>query len=284
MKMIPARIGWALGIGLVAVLGLLFAAGCGDDDDDGNGDGDETPVATEDGSMAEDEQALQDTIEGAAAAWNAGDVDAFLAFFTDAGVMSSFDAPREAAMEFLTDFIGDPPITVGTLTNISISGDAATADAADFAFGKVIDANTFSFAREGDSWLIDNEEDLAVEPPEGTTVVDVSLLEYQFSFDPAEITNGNIAFAASNIGGEDHEIAIVEVAPDAVIEEVIADEAFFETANIVGVGGPWPPGTETNVVFTEEFAPGRYAMLCFIENSEGTPHAFLGMVDEFTIE
>ena len=176
VRTLGQRINWAVAIGIVAVLMLLVAAGCSDDDDD-NGGGDETPVATEDGADGDaDEQAIRDLVGTAAAAWNAGDVDAFLGQFTDAGVLASFDAPREAAMEFLTDFIGDPPISAGKLTNFSVSGESATADAEEFAFGIVYDPVTFSFLKSGDAWLRDGEEDLAVQLPEGVTAVDISLL------------------------------------------------------------------------------------------------------------
>ena len=52
----------------------------------------------------------------------------------------------------------------------------------------------------------------------------------------------------------------------------------------VGIGGPWDPGTDTTAVFTEPLAAGRYAMLCFVSDAEGVPHAALGMINEFTIE
>ncbi len=283
VRTLGKRINWAVAIGLVAVLALLVASGCGDDDD--NGGGDETPVATEDesGGVA-DEQAIRDLVETAAAAWNAGDIDAFLGQFTDAGVLAAFDAPREAAMEFLPDFIGDPPISAGELTNLSISGETATADAAEFAFGIVFDPVTFSFLKSGDAWLLDGEEDLAVELPEGVTAVDLSLLEYQFAFDASEITSGNFAFNVSNIGGEQHEFVLVSVPADADIGEGISQEEFPDDFEVKAVAGPWDPGSEAVVVFTEELSAGRYALVCFVEAADGTPHAFLGMVNEFTIE
>jgi hypothetical protein len=45
----------------------------------------------------------------------------------------------------------------------------------------------------------------------------------------------------------------------------------------IGVGGG---GT-----FTINFAPGNYALLCFVEDpASGTPHFALGMVEEFTVQ
>lgn len=285
MNALRQRIRWVFAIGLIAVLALLVAVGCSDDDNDG---GDATPAATEDSSTGgADEQALQNLLESAAAAWNAGDTAGFLAHFTDAGVLAAFGATRVAAMEFLPDFIGDPPISTGDLTNVSVSGDTATADAPDFAFGIVLDPTTFSFLNVESAWLLNGEEDFAAVVPEGTTTVELSLLEYQFAFDAAEITSGNIAFAVSNVGGEEHEIAIASVTADLDIDaafETIAPGDFPEGFDVIAVAGPWEPGTSSAVVFTEELSSGRYALLCFIEAADGTPHAFLGMTNEFTIE
>ena len=99
MNVLGHRVRWTFAVGLVVMLALLGAAACGDDDDDDdNGGGDDVPTATEDATGGAEEQALQDLLDSAAAAWNAGDVDAFLAHFTNAGVLAAFDAPRQSAI------------------------------------------------------------------------------------------------------------------------------------------------------------------------------------------
>jgi hypothetical protein len=46
------------------------------------------------------------------------------------------------------------------------------------------------------------------------------------------------------------------------------------------------PGAKLTVALAEPLASGRYALVCFLpdtdEGEEGTPHAFKGMLAEFT--
>ncbi len=68
------------------------------------------------------------------------------------------------------------------------------------------------------------------------------------------------------------------------IEDALGEEGPPEDVSFLGVGGPWDPGTDTTLVFTEPLEAGRYAMVCFVEDADGTPHAFLGMTSEFTVQ
>lgn len=267
-------------ISLLAGALALGAAACDDDEDDGNGNGGE-PTATE--AMDEDEAGARRAMEAAVAAWNAGDVDAFLASFTDMGVMSSFDAPREQAEVFLADFIGDPPITLGDVT-VDVMEGTATVEATEFAFGIVIEPTRFTLVQEGDLWLVDAEEDLPATVPEGATGVDMALADYAFEFAPEDIVDGNIAFNVSNVGQEPHELALVRIPVDFDLESVLESPEPPPEVEILAVAGPWDPGTETVAAFTEALSAGRYGLLCFIETADGVPHAALGMLDEFTIE
>jgi len=255
---------------LLPAFALLFilSAAC---DDDGGGD---------DEASAD----VRTAVEAAVDAWNTSDVEALLAQFTDAGLQSSFEATsREEAAQFLPEFIGDPAITSGEL-EITVDGDTATADAKQWAFGELVQPTRISLVTEGDVWLIDAEEDLPVEIPEGATAVDLKTLEYQFDFDESAITSGDIAFAVENIGGEDHFVDLSRIPADLDIEQALQSEE--EPAGIENIGStdPIEPGGEATMVFAEPLAAGRYVLLCFIEAADGEPHALKGMVGEFTIE
>lgn len=263
------------------MLGLfVFAAACDDDDDDGDGT---EPTATEE--IDEEAAAAEAAAQAAFDAWNAGDVDTLLASFTDAGLLSTFGASREEAQQFLPVIIGDPPISGGTLT-ATVSGETATLEAPEFAFGIVLDPVTYTLVNQDGVWLIDNEEANEAQIPDGTTAVEVSLVEFAFNYDASAIADGNIAFAADNIGGAPHEIALVGLDEGVDLEASLQGiaEGTAEGIEVLGVGGPWEPGESANMVLTEELPSGRYAMVCFVEADDGTPHAFLGMTSEFTIE
>ena len=250
-----------LGVGLGA---LFLGTACGGDDD---------------GDVVAIEAALQATVD----AWNGAEIEGFLAGFTDSGFMAEFDAPKDAGREFLPDFIGDPPITLGSV-EINVSGDTATAKADEFAFGRVLEPTTFSLINQEGAWLIDDAEDFAASIPDETIAVDLVLTEYAFNFDASAITDGNVAFNVSNIGGSEHEVALLAVPDGLDLEEAIGMEGPAEGVSLVGISGPWDPGTDTTLVLTEPLEAGRYAMFCFVEDADGTPHFVLGMVDEFTVQ
>jgi hypothetical protein len=260
---------WPATLLLVGVL-ALGAMSCGDDDEGG-----------------EDQAAVEQSFRDAVAAWNAQDVDGLIAHFTDAGLVNSFgdgEETREDIVMFLPEFIGDPPLEIQEL-QIDVSGDKATADVL-WAAGNALEHIEFTLVDEASVWKIDNEEDLAVEVPDGTTVVDVQMNEFAFALIASDITNGNVAFAAENVGEQDHEFALARIPTDAVIEELLMTEEDVPGFEFIGGVGPAEPGDTVNLVLTEALTPGRYLVVCFLpdtDDPEETPHAFKGMTAEFTI-
>ena len=261
-----------LGLALLAVAALtLLAVACGDDGDGGDG-GDE------------DAGAIEQTIRDLAAAWNAKDVDGALALVTDNFLATELEgATREQAREALAEFIGEPPFTVTEVSEVEVSGDTATA-LVEGSEGDLVSLDRDSFVKEGEEWKLDVEEGQAPEIPDGTTAVDLTLTEYKFTFDEATITSGNIAFNVSNIGGEQHVIDLAKISEDLDIEEALQAEEDPGGIEPVGNIEPLDPGGETTMVFTEPLAPGRYAMICWVEAADGEPHFAKGMWAEFTIE
>ncbi len=123
---------------------------------------------------------------------------------------------------------------------------------------------------------------LAAEPDSDLTV-DMSDFAYSLS---EPITAGVQTIKVTNGGVQDHEAFLVQLAPGATAMDFLAA---FEP----GAQGP-PPGLPLggfqSIVnggggfFTAEFAPGNFALICFVEDVEtGAPHAVLGMIEEFTV-
>jgi hypothetical protein len=256
-----------LAVVLVAAL-ALFTVACGDDDGGG-------------AEAAEVEAAVQAAID----AWNDGDLDGFLAAFTDNGIQALFDASREDASEFLAP-AGEPALQLGEFSATEVDGETATTEVSGFFVGALGTPQRFSLVLEGGVWLIDDREFLAGEVPEAATAVDLALSEFAFNFEPSDITGGNIAFNVQNIGGEPHEIGMARIAADADLEELVRSEEEEPPGLLEEVGfvGPFEAGSEATVLFTEPLEPGRYVLACFIEAADGEPHALKGMIAEFTIE
>ena len=279
MKLITRKGGFALGLLFtLAIAVLLIGAACGGGDEPG------ADQNIEDGEPTGDEADIEAAVQAAADAWNASDVEGYLVHFTDNWILMEFEATREGAAGELAEFVGSPPLAPGELTGIQVSGKTATADANEFTFGALVAPKRMSFIKEAAGWLIDHEEDLPAAIPDGVAAVELTLFEYSFEFDSDAITDSNFAFDVSSIGAEQHELVLIRVPEDLDIQAAILSTEQPAGIEDVGVAGPWNPGTDSTVVFAAPLGPGRYAMLCFIEDANGVPHAVLGMVNEFTIE
>jgi hypothetical protein len=145
----------------------------------------------------------------------------------------------------------------------------------------------FDAIKEDDVWkanglFVPNDE-LA----EGTDVVELDMTEFAFDadFESDAVKSGDFAFHATNSGEQVHEVLLIELPAEGAIEDLLQDES-FEPAPIF-VKFPYSPGDESDVAVPGPLATGRYGLVCFLpdtDDPEMTPHAFKGMVAEFTVE
>jgi hypothetical protein len=233
-----------------------------------------------------EEGEIKDTADAIVKAYNDKDVDAFLSYWTDSGIQEGFGATREEAQEFLAEGLGEPPMSIRSISNIEVSGDTATADV-ELVFGISLEPERDSFVKEGGVWKIDATEDLAPEIPSDVTAIDLKLEDFAFDFDASAITSGDIAFRVENVGEQPHEIILSKIPEDLNLEEALQSEETPPGVEDIAFVEPLDPGAKTDIVFTESLEPGRYVLLCFLpdsEDPEGTPHVFKGMQAEFTVQ
>jgi hypothetical protein len=226
----------------------------------------------------------------AQAAWNAGDVEGFLSHWTDKGLMEEFEATREELTETLPGDMEE----LGEITSLTVSelfvtsGNANGIVEAHFESGfSLYEKWSFLFQLE---WLIDGAEPAQRETlPAGVTPVDLRLQEYAFVYDADAVRSGNFAFQVSNIGEESHEVVIFEITSGDslgdVVESIAAsgEEETPEGVEFITFGGFFDPGEEGTTLLPEPLDAGSYGLICFVPAPDGTPHAFLGMVSEFTV-
>ena len=115
---------------------------------------------------------------------------------------------------------------------------------------------------------------------EGPAQVEVTMSEYRFDYDHA-IARGRAVFRVRNEGHEDHEIVVAILPPEVppIAEQLKGEERRF----IPGLATlPVRRPGESNI-FALDLAPGRYALLCFVRDKDGTPHARKGMSSEFEV-
>ena len=218
-------------------------------------------------------------------AWNARDAPALLARVTDAYVIDELEFPtRQEAEQGLPQVIGQEPLTLGGLASTEVSDASASTEGTLF-LGTSGTPQRFRLIRDHGVWKVDASEQRTGPIPSGVTAVDLVLTEYTFHFDERAITSGGLAFNVVNNGEVQHEVRLANVPEGLDLEE--AARAEEEPAGVEPLGGtlgPVDPGAGTTILFIEPLGPGRYAMFCFVETADGTPHAELGMIAEFTVE
>ena len=233
------------------------------------------------GGDGDDEGEVEDAVRIVIDNLNQKNVEGLLARFTDKGLQELFDMTREDARREFAESNAGPPASVRNLSNTKVSGDTATIDA-ELTFGIVIELSRLSMIMEGGIWKIDGEDQLSPAIPTGMTIVDVGLTEFAFVYNPAALTSGNVAFKLENVGEQEHQLLIAKVPEGPPLFDLLTQDDVVEFVGGIDV----EPGTQRNLVFTEALPPGRYAVVCFlpdVNDPEGTPHAFKGMMSEFTI-
>ncbi|HEY7876524.1 MAG TPA: hypothetical protein VIG64_15530 [Actinomycetota bacterium] len=134
-----------------------------------------------------------------------------------------------------------------------------------------------------------SDEETADAPGAAGAQVAVTAKEFEFTGLSDPIAAGETTFTFTNDGKQPHEFVMFALTDDAPeLDKLIKmpekkAEAFF-------AGPPSSafakPGESQEEAFTTELTAGtRYAYACFVQDPKSkTPHAFLGMVGEFTAE
>lgn len=106
-----------------------------------------------------------------------------------------------------------------------------------------------------------------------------------FGFTASTITAGTHTFHVINDGPQTHEVQVVRLNPGATGEQFLAAMAPGATAPPPGTfaGGPGALSKGLDNYWTVTFTPGTYLFICFVPDTDGTPHVMKGMVHEFTV-
>jgi hypothetical protein len=248
-------------------------------------------ACSDDGGSEEDEAAIQAVVDNVNQAQLNGDMDLFLAQFTEQGLAEVFfltpeevmENPEELQIESEEDFVvirGD----------IEVDGDTAEAIVAEPARESGFDSPfLIEFIKDGDVWKVDGGGAGDAEEPDGANTVALGLHDFGFDFDESEFVSGApVVFEVENTGEQPHHFAMFKLDEGVVLEDALASEEEPEGVHEVGFSAPFQPGNEAKVSMAEDLEPGRYALLCFFgdttqENPDDHPHFMMGMVREFEV-
>jgi|GEM_PF-1932917 hypothetical protein len=219
---------------------------------------------------------VEEAVRAIFAAYNRTDVEAFLAGWTDKGFQEMFRETKERVKRTFPRLrsVGVGPFTVGEFSNTVLRTRSATTEV-ELTKEQQRKMHRFSLVNEGNVWKIDGDEELTADVPIEAPVIALIMTEFALEVDTREISKriafGKVALKVSNGGQRPHQLVVMKWLPES------------ETERSIGRTGPLKPGEEKILVLTDLEA-GRYAMLCNLVDSDGTPYSSKGMRAEFTVE
>lgn len=113
----------------------------------------------------------------------------------------------------------------------------------------------------------------------GSQEVEVDMRDHAYEFEDS-LVPGRVLFRVANRGKVDHDLALVRL-PDDVedLDELLGSESGgMRPVYTMASRGPGETG-----VFAVDLSEGRYGMLCFETDPDGTPHYRNGMTAEFEV-
>lgn len=247
---------------VLALALALIGAACGGDDDNGDDAGGGT-----------DEEATE----------AASDLSPFCEAIVDAEsqvIAASQGGPTEGVEAALQEVQDTSPEEVTEAVLTVVEGAQEALETGD---DSVFESDEFTAADEEIDQFVLGNCDLER--------IDVTAVDYAFEGVPETVPAGTVGFNVTNEGEELHEFIIVRLKdPSANIEDLIQlpeKEAQKQIENVGFLFAP-PGGTDGQPL---ELEPGTYGYVCFIpvgttleQEGDGPPHAFEGIVGQFTVE
>ena len=254
----------AVGICLLAAVGVLGACG-GDDDDDASSTTSSSAAAAEPADLTVTCETNIKVSAAVGSMFESESPEDVQAAYTDSGLAALLDTFETNPPDEIADTITEG---VGILRTAGETGDMSGLQNFD--------------PTPVDEYMYEN-----CDYPQ----VDVTAKEYEFDGIPDNVDAGGVSIKFTNGGEENHEFALVRINDGVTetIDELLAlpeEQALTKVTNVTGTGAE--PGGVAYTATTLE--PGNYVALCFVTQgskgeTEGTgpPHAMLGMKKEFTV-
>ncbi len=116
--------------------------------------------------------------------------------------------------------------------------------------------------------------------PPSPPVVQIVMHDYRYEHPPV-FPRGRVVIRAPNLGKVPHEIVVTEEREDAPpIDEQLRGDAPSAAPTFTVVAATPPGQTGTLAV---DLVPGRYALICFLQDADGQQHSLKGMSSEFRV-
>jgi hypothetical protein len=114
--------------------------------------------------------------------------------------------------------------------------------------------------------------------------ITTSLFDYNFKLS-SHVRAGTHTIRVHNTGPQAHEVELIRLAPGKTVEDFVAWLGDMKgPPPAKPIGGIAAIESGMSQLFTADFAPGNYALICFIPDSkDGKPHYAHGMTKQFNV-
>lgn len=233
-------------------------------------------------------EAITGAVENYAACYNTGDPAKAVALETEVYLLANYGSANP--YDAVAAETGGPPFPAHL---VSISNQMTYDDGRVSADVEVIlgdhwfQNETMYFVQDGEYWKLDEEVQLAPEPEGDTAVVGVALgapdNEYSITPNTDAVTESEVLiFHATNGGQEAHEMIVMKLPEGADPMGLLDGSVSFDQVEFVGGVFDIAPGESQDLALVN-LEPATYTLICFFPSPDGTPHAALGMVTQFTV-
>lgn len=116
--------------------------------------------------------------------------------------------------------------------------------------------------------------------PAAPGTIRVAMREYAFDH-KEEVPSGRVVVKARNGGKWPHDLVIIPLGGTAVaLSELLKSPVPLAVRPLYALPSRQP---DEVAVFAVDLSPGRYGLVCFVEDGDGTQHYELGMFSEFDV-
>lgn len=121
----------------------------------------------------------------------------------------------------------------------------------------------------------------------GANVVNIAASEYKFE-SPDQIPAGLTTLRMSDTGKEVHHVSLIKLDSGKTAADVQVGLKMMKPGTppptwMIAAGGPNAAAPGASSELTMVLEPGNYALVCWIPDAKGVPHAMLGMIKGLTV-
>jgi len=223
---------------------------------------------------------VEAAVQNFANCFNEGDFVTVAALYTEAGLRydcgtsNIYDGPR--------CFGGPYRMSDVVVSDVQVHNDMMVSADVTYRNGPVSAHERFFFVvDEAGMYWLDVTPDLPPEIPDGATVIEGEMVDFEFVLDSTSAPAGDVAFQVTNTGTYPHVIVLLQLPDGTSAADVLEDESLLGHTRDFG-GAFAEPGQEATLL-TLDLQPGAYVLVCFVDVPEGVPHFMRGMILDFEV-